>query len=82
MGAVSWLAFGLLVGALAQLVLPGPRPGDIVATILIGIAGAFVGGFLGALAGIGGVTGVSIGSILTASAGAVLLLLLYRLMVR
>ena len=69
----------LIAGALAKWVMPGPDPGGIIVTILIGIAGAFLGGYLAGLVGIGG--GV-ITTILTATVGAILLLAIYRLITR
>ena len=59
--------------------MPGPDPGGIIVTILIGIAGAFLGGYLAGLVGIGG--GV-ITKILTATVGAIILLAIYRLITR
>jgi uncharacterized membrane protein YeaQ/YmgE (transglycosylase-associated protein family) len=78
MGIISWLILGLIAGALAKWIMPGDDPGGIWVTILIGIVGAFVGGFIGSLVGLGTVGGLSIGSILTAVGGAVLLLFFYR----
>ena len=78
MGILSWLLFGLIVGALAKWLMPGKDPGGFFVTILIGIAGAMVGGFLASLIGIGGVSGFNFGSIFIAVAGALLLLWLYR----
>jgi len=78
MGILSWIVMGLIVGALAKLVMPGKDPGGIFITILIGIAGAFVGGFIGSALGLGDVTGFNLGSLLLAIGGAVLLLFLYR----
>jgi uncharacterized membrane protein YeaQ/YmgE (transglycosylase-associated protein family) len=69
---------GLIVGLLAKFIMPGKDPGGIIVTILIGIAGAFVGGFIGSFLGLGTVTGFNLGSILLAIGGALLLLLLYR----
>jgi uncharacterized membrane protein YeaQ/YmgE (transglycosylase-associated protein family) len=74
MGILSWILLGLIVGALAKWIMPGPDPGGIVITILVGIAGAFVGGFLGSLVGLGSVTGFNLGSLVVAVAGALLLL--------
>jgi uncharacterized membrane protein YeaQ/YmgE (transglycosylase-associated protein family) len=79
MGILSWIAMGLIVGLLAKFVMPGKDPGGIIITILIGIAGAFVGGFIGSFLGLGTVTGFNVGSFLLAIGGAVLLLILYRL---
>jgi len=62
----------------AKSITPGQDPGGIIITILRGVAGAFVGGFIGSFLGIGTVTGFNLGSILLATGGAVVLLLLYR----
>ncbi|MGE0084524.1 MAG: GlsB/YeaQ/YmgE family stress response membrane protein [Desulfococcaceae bacterium] len=78
MGIFSWIVMGLIVGALAKLIMPGKDPGGIIITILIGIAGAFAGGFIGSFLGLGAVTGFNLGSLLLAVGGAVLLLVLYR----
>jgi uncharacterized membrane protein YeaQ/YmgE (transglycosylase-associated protein family) len=78
MGILSWIILGLIVGALAKLIMPGKDPGGILVTIGLGIAGAFVGGFIGSLVGLGTVTGFHLGSILLATGGAILLLLIYR----
>ncbi|MEU2561798.1 GlsB/YeaQ/YmgE family stress response membrane protein [Streptomyces longispororuber] len=48
MGIVSWIILGLLAGATAKLLLPGRDPGGILGTTLIGVAGAFVGGWISA----------------------------------
>ena len=47
MGILGWILFGLIVGALAKLVMPGRDPGGIIVTMLLGIAGAVLGGFVG-----------------------------------
>ena len=73
---------GLIVGALAKFVMPGKDPGGIIVTILLGIAGAFVGGYVGTFLGLGTVTGFNVGSFLIAIGGAVLLLVLYRVIKR
>lgn len=78
MGIISWLILGLIAGALAKWIMPGDDPGGFWVTILIGIVGAFVGGFVGSLIGLGTVGGLSIGSILTAVGGALILLFVYR----
>ena len=79
MGILSWILLGLIAGVLAKWIMPGRDPGGIIVTILIGIAGAFVGGFLGGLVGFGGVNDFSLGSIVTAIIGALVLLFLFRL---
>lgn len=48
MGIISWIVLGLLAGAIAKILLPGRDPGGIIGTTLIGIAGAFLGGWLSA----------------------------------
>lgn len=73
-----WVLFGLIVGAIAKLLMPGRDPGGWIVTILLGIAGSFVGGFLGRmLLGTGNSAAGWIGSIV----GAIVLLALYRLIV-
>ncbi len=77
MEILSWILFGLVVGALAKLVMPGDDPGGIIVTILLGIAGALVGGFLGRALGLYE-PGEGAGWI-AAFVGALLLLVLYRM---
>ena len=72
---IGWIIIGLIAGALAKLIMPGDDPGGIIVTILIGIAGAIIGGFLAGLIGIGGGT---IMTIITATIGAIILLAIYR----
>ena len=79
MGILSWIVLGLIVGALAKWLMPGKDPGGLIVTMLIGIAGAFIGGFLGSLAGLGEVTGFNLMSLALALGGALLLLFGYRM---
>ncbi len=72
----------LIAGLLAKWIMPGDDPGGIIVTILIGMAGALVGGFIVGLLGGTGATGFSIWSILVATLGAIILLALYRLIAR
>ena len=81
MGIISWIVVGLIAGALAKLVLPGDDPGGIIVTTLIGMVGAIVGGFVFGIFGGTGATGVNVWSILVATVGAIVLLLIYRLIV-
>ncbi len=76
---IAWIIIGLVAGALAKLIMPGDDPGGIIVTILIGIAGAFVGGFLANLLGFGG-SGL-LYTIIVAVIGAIILLAIYRLLV-
>ena len=82
MGLLSWIVVGLLAGLLAKWVMPGQDPGGIIVTILVGMAGASVGGFIVSILGGTGATGFNVWSILVATLGAVVLLALYRLVVR
>lgn len=78
MGILSWIVLGLLVGVLAKWIMPGDDPGGIFVTILIGIAGALLGGFLGSAIGVGTVTGFNVPSLVIAIGGSLLLLFGYR----
>jgi uncharacterized membrane protein YeaQ/YmgE (transglycosylase-associated protein family) len=81
MGAIiATLVIGLLVGAIAKLLMPGKDPGGCIITILLGIAGAFIASYLGERLGIYPATGV--GRFVAAIIGAMILLLLYRLLFR
>ena len=76
----SGAIFGLIAGAIAKKIMPGDDPGGVFVTMLIGIAGALIGGFVGSLLGLGTVTGFNIGSFLIAVGGALILLWAYRKM--
>ena len=78
MGIVSWIIFGLIAGILAKVIMPGKDPGGFIVTILIGIAGAMVGGFISTALGFGDVTGFNLGSMGIAIGGALVLLFGYR----
>ncbi|GLU50720.1 GlsB/YeaQ/YmgE family stress response membrane protein [Dyadobacter frigoris] len=78
MGILTWIIVGLVAGAIAKALHPGQDPGGFFVTILIGIAGAVVGGWISSLLGFGAVDGFNIGSLFVAILGAVLLLFLYR----
>lgn len=78
MGVLSWVILGLVVGVLAKWIMPGKEPGGLIVTTLLGVAGAFVGGYLGSLVGLGSVSGFDLRSLLLAVGGAVLVLLVYR----
>ena len=78
MGIFSWILFGLVVGALARVFTPTKNSGGIVVTIVVGMVGAVVGGFIGTQLGLGSVTGFNLISLVLATVGAVLLLLLFH----
>jgi uncharacterized membrane protein YeaQ/YmgE (transglycosylase-associated protein family) len=73
---LGWILFGLIVGLLAKLLMPGRDPGGIIVTIALGIVGAMVGGFTGRLLGFYQ-AGEGAGYFM-ATLGAVLILFLYR----
>lgn len=56
MGIIGWIVLGLIVGALAKLIMPGKDPGGIIVTMILGVVGAFLGGLIGKYA-----FGVSLG---------------------
>ena len=78
MGILSWIFFGLIAGVLAKLIMPGKDPGGFIVTILIGIAGAMVGGFISIALGFGDVSGFDLRSMGIAIGGALLLIFGYR----
>jgi uncharacterized membrane protein YeaQ/YmgE (transglycosylase-associated protein family) len=80
MGIIAWIVFGLLAGVVAKLIMPGKDPGGWIITILLGIAGAVLGGFIGSLIGFGGLSGFDFRSFALAVGGALLLLVIYRAM--
>ena len=82
MGIFSWIIMGLIVGVLAKFIMPGRDPGGLVITVALGIGGAFVGGYIGSLLGIGTVSGFNVPSIFIATLGAIVLLALYRALKR
>lgn len=77
-GILWWIIFGLIAGALAKLIMPGKDPGGIIVTILIGIVGAVLGGFLATQLGFGSITGFNLKSLAIAIVGSLILLALYR----
>jgi uncharacterized membrane protein YeaQ/YmgE (transglycosylase-associated protein family) len=80
MGLVSWIFMGLLAGALGRFVLPGKDDMGCIGTIVAGVVGAVVGGFVATALGFGGFQGFDIYSLLLATVGAILFLLILRLL--
>lgn len=79
MGILAWILLGIVAGVLAKALMPGDDPGGFIVTILLGIAGALLGGFIAVALGIGaGIDSFDLGTILTATAGAIILLIGYR----
>ena len=69
----------VLAGALAKFIVPGKDPGGFLITIVIGIVGGILGGFLGSLIGLGKIESFDLGGIVIATIGAIILLIVYRL---
>jgi uncharacterized membrane protein YeaQ/YmgE (transglycosylase-associated protein family) len=82
MGFFAWIVFGLIVGVLAKYLMPGRQPGGMIATILLGIVGAIVGGWLGTVLGFGDLSGFDLRSIALAVGGGIVVLLLYGMVTR
>lgn len=80
MGIMGWIIFGLIVGVVAKFLMPGRDPGGFIVTILLGIVGAVVGGYLGRVVGWYGPDD-PVGFI-AAVLGAIVLLVLYRAIAR
>jgi len=78
MGILLWIMFGLVAGVVARYVMPGPDPLGIVATILLGVAGAVVAGAVGAMVGVGTITGFDVRSLCLAIIGSLAVLFAYR----
>jgi uncharacterized membrane protein YeaQ/YmgE (transglycosylase-associated protein family) len=77
---LTWIVSGLVIGIIAKLLMPGKDPGGFIVTILLGIAGALVGGFIGRAMGFYG-SGQNAGWLMSIL-GAFILLALYRMLVR
>jgi uncharacterized membrane protein YeaQ/YmgE (transglycosylase-associated protein family) len=78
LGLISWCLFGLIVGVVAKLLMPGRDRGGCVVTGLLGIGGALLGGLISTWLGFGGVDVFEWRSLVIAILGAVLLLAVYR----
>jgi uncharacterized membrane protein YeaQ/YmgE (transglycosylase-associated protein family) len=79
MGIIGWIIFGLIVGVVAKLVMPGRDPGGIIVTAVLGMVGALLGGFLGRTLGWYR-EGDPVGFVM-AVIGSIVLLILYRLVI-
>lgn len=78
-GILGWIIFGLIVGVIAKLLMPGKDPGGIIVTMLLGIVGAVLGGFVGRALGMYGPNDSA--GIFMSILGAVVVLFIYRMMV-
>ncbi|OCG46520.1 MULTISPECIES: GlsB/YeaQ/YmgE family stress response membrane protein [Gilliamella] len=79
MGIISWIVLGLIAGWIAKFFMPLGRVG-VIKTILLGVAGALVGGYISTFFGWGSVTGFNFPSLFISVLGAILLIYLYRLL--
>lgn len=79
MGIISWILLGLVAGALAKFIMPGKDPGGCLVTIVLGVIGAMVGGFLGTFVGLGKIESFDLGGIFIATMGAIVVLVVWRL---
>jgi uncharacterized membrane protein YeaQ/YmgE (transglycosylase-associated protein family) len=79
-GIIAWIIIGLLAGAIAKLVMPGKDPGGCIVTIILGVAGAVLAGFIGK--SVGWYNEGEAAGFIAAIVGAILILLIYRLIQR
>lgn len=80
MGFFSWIVLGLIVGILAKWIMPGKDGGGFIMTVVLGVVGAMVGGYVSTLLGMGTVTGFNLPSLVIAVIGALLVLFVYKKM--
>ena len=82
MTVLAWIVLGLLAGAIAKAIMPGASPGGVIATMLVGIVGAFIDGWVGGVLTGEGLNGFTLWSLSLAVVGALLFLWLYRISTR
>lgn len=78
MGIILWIIFGLIAGIVAKFLMPGRDGGGLIMTIVLGVVGAMVGGFIATALGLGDVTGFNAPSFIIAVGGSILVLVVYR----
>lgn len=78
MGILSWIIFGLIAGVIAKWIMPGKENVGIIVTIILGIVGAVVGGYISTFFGFGRVDGFNFGSFVVAVIGAIVVLYIYK----
>ncbi|WNN51020.1 GlsB/YeaQ/YmgE family stress response membrane protein [Hafnia alvei] len=78
MGILSWIIFGLIAGITAKWIMPGKENVGIIVTIILGIVGAVVGGYISTFFGFGKVDGFNFGSFVVAVIGAIVVLYIYK----
>ena len=82
MGIIGWIVMGLIAGAVAKLILPGRQGGGWIATLILGVVGAFVGGFIGNFVFGLDISGFNFQTFLTALVGSLIVLLIYGFVTR
>lgn len=83
MGFLAFLLLGLIAGAIAKAILPGKQSGGWLSTLILGVVGALLGGWIGSLLGLGSIDSFfSIGTWLLAIGGSILVILLWGLITR
>lgn len=78
MGIISWIIFGLIAGIIAKWIMPGKDSAGFIITIILGIVGAVVGGYISTFFGFGRVDGFNFGSLVVAVIGAIVVLFIAR----
>ncbi|AJJ63953.1 GlsB/YeaQ/YmgE family stress response membrane protein [Yersinia aldovae] len=78
MGILSWIIFGLIAGVLAKWIMPGEDGGGFIMTVILGVVGALVGGYISTFFGMGKVDGFNFGSFVVAVIGSLVVLFAYR----
>lgn len=78
MGILSWIIFGLIAGIIAKWIMPGKENIGIIVTIILGVVGAVVGGYISTFFGFGKVDGFNFGSFFVAVIGAIVVLYIYK----
>lgn len=78
MGVLSWIVFGLIAGIIAKWIMPGKENLGVLVTIMLGIVGAVVGGYISTFFGFGKVDGLNFGSFVVAVIGAFFILYIYK----
>lgn len=80
MGLIAWIVLGLIAGLIAKAIMPGKDPSGCIITIIIGIVGALLGGFLSTFFGFGGLSGgLDWRNLIIATIGAIVLLAIWRM---
>lgn len=79
MGLIAWIVLGLIAGLIAKALMPGKDPSGCIITVIIGIIGALLGGFLSSALGFGGLSGLDFRSICIAILGSIVLLAIWRM---